>query len=203
LRNKILPSRKLEANDPVDAFDCGQQDLNIYLKRYAWNNQRANGAQTYVACAGSAIAGYFTLCVGSVDYGDVPARIAKGLAKHPVPVIILARLAVDSRYQKQGLGTALLKEAFGRTLQAADIVGIRAVIVHAKDEEARQWYLRFGFRPGPMAPMQLFLLLKDIKQAMGNPDLGFSDYTTERKELFKNLAPEDVTKGIEEMRKRK
>ena len=71
--------RKLEAGDPVDDFDCGQQDLNSYLKQHAWNNQRANGAQTYVACVGSAIAGYFTLCAGSVDYVDAPPRIAKGL----------------------------------------------------------------------------------------------------------------------------
>jgi GNAT superfamily N-acetyltransferase len=121
-----------------------------------------------VACAGSAIAGYFTLCVGSVDYGDVPERVAKGLARHQVPVMILARLAVDNAFQGQGLRMALLKDALRRTLQAADIAGIRAVIVHAKDEEARQWYLRFGFCPGPIAPMQLFLLLKDIQRAVRN-----------------------------------
>jgi len=166
LRGKVSLIRKLAANDQVDAFDCGQQDLNGYLKRHAWNSQRANGAQTYVACAGSAIAGYYTLCVGSVDYGDAPERVAKGLAKHPVPVMILARLAVGNDFKGKGLGTALLKDALLRTLQAADIAGIRAVIVHAKDEEAKQWYLRFGFTPGPITTMQLFLLLKDIQHAI-------------------------------------
>jgi len=165
VNNIFLPVRKLEAGDPVDIFDCGQHDLNSYLERYAWNNQRANGAQTYVVCVDSVIAGYFTLCVGSVDYGDAPARITKGLAKHPVSIMLLARLAVDRRFQKQGLGTALLKDALLRTLQAADIAGIRAVVVHAKDETVRQWYLRFEFEPSPIAPMQLFLLLRDIRRA--------------------------------------
>lgn len=166
MKDKIVPSRKLEANDPVDAFDCGQRGLNNYLKRHAWNNQRANVAQTYVACADSVIAGYFTLCAGSMDYGNVPERIAKGLAKHQVPMMLLARLAVDSKFQKQGIGTALLKDALTRTLLAADIAGIRAVIVHAKDERVQQWYMRFGFRCGPTSPMQLCLLLKDIKYAL-------------------------------------
>jgi GNAT superfamily N-acetyltransferase len=157
--------RKLERGDPVAAFDCGQPDLNRYLQRYAWNNHRANSAQIYVACAGPAIAGYYSLSVAGVDYADSPARITKGLARHPVPVMLLARLAVDRTFQGQGLGAALLKDALLRTLQAADIAGIRAVIVQAKNEEARQWYLRFGFEPGPITPLHLFLLLKDIRHA--------------------------------------
>jgi GNAT superfamily N-acetyltransferase len=136
------------------------------LQRYAWNNQKANSAQTYIACAGPVIAGYYSLSVAGVDYASAPDRVVKGLAKHPVPVMLLARLAVDRGFQGQGLGTALLKDALLRTLQAADIAGIRAVIVHAKNEAARQWYLLFGFEPGPAAPMQLFLLLKDIQHAV-------------------------------------
>ena len=162
----FTPIRKLEAGDPVDAFDCGRPGLNRYLQRYAWNNQKANSAQTYVACAGSALAGYYSLTVAGVDYADTPKRVAKGLARHPVPVMLLARLAVSLDFQRQGLGAALLKDALLRTLQAADIAGIRAMIVHAKDEAARQWYLRFGFEPGPVTPMQLFLLLKDIQHAV-------------------------------------
>ena len=162
----FAPIRKLEAGDPVDAFDCGQPDLNRYLQRYAWNNQKANSAQTYVASTGSILAGYYSLTVAGVDYADTPGRVVKGLAKHPVPVMLLARLAVSLDFQRQGLGAALLKDALLRTLQAADIAGIRAVIVHAKDEAARQWYLRFGFEPGPITPMQLFLLLKDVQHAV-------------------------------------
>ena len=160
---RFAPVRKLERSDPVDAFDCGQPDLNRYLQRYAWTNQKANSAQTYVVCAGSTIAGYYSLSVAGVDCASAPARVTKGLAKHPVPAMLLARLAVDRAWQGQGLGTALLKDALLRTLQAADIAGVRAVLVHAKNEKARQWYLRFGFEPGPITPMQLFLLLKDIQ----------------------------------------
>lgn len=160
------PIRKLAASDPVDAFDCGQSDLNRYLQRYAWNNQKANSAQTYIACTGSAIAGFYSLSVAGVEHASSPDRVSKGLARHPVPVMLLGRLAVDLGFQKHGLGAALLKDALLRTLQAADIAGIRAVIVHAKNEDARQWYLRFGFEPGPINPMQLFLLLKDIQHAV-------------------------------------
>jgi GNAT superfamily N-acetyltransferase len=160
------PVRKLAAGDPVDAFDCGQPDLNRYLQRHAWNNQQANGAQTYVVWTGTELAGYYSLSVAGVDYASAPARVVKGLARYPVPVMLLARLAVARAFQGQGLGTALLKDALLRTLQAADIAGIRAVIAHAKNETARQWYVRFGFEPGPMTPMQVFLLLKDIRHAL-------------------------------------
>jgi GNAT superfamily N-acetyltransferase len=162
----VTPIRKLEAGDPVDAFDCGQPDLNRYLRRYAVNNQKANSAQTYVACSCSTIAGYYSLSVAGVDYAGIPSRVAKGLARYPVPVMLLARLAVDRNFQGQGLGSALLRNALLRTVQAADIAEIRAVLVHAKNEDARQWYMRFGFEPGPIAPMHLFLLLKDIRNAL-------------------------------------
>jgi GNAT superfamily N-acetyltransferase len=162
----FAPIRKLELGDPVDAFDCGQPDLDRFLQRHAWNNQKANSAQTYVVCAGSVLAGYYSLSVAGVAHASAPERVAKGLARHPIPVMLLARLAVSRDQQGKGLGTALLKDALLRTLQAADIAGIRAVIVHAKNEAAKQWYVRFGFEPGPIAPMQLFLLLKDIQQAL-------------------------------------
>ena len=160
------PIRKLAAGDPVGSFDCGQPDLNRYLRRHAWSNQQANGAQTYIVCAGAELAGYYSLSVAGVAYASAPARVAKGLARHPVPVMLLARLAVARAFQGQGLGAALLKDALLRTVQAADIAGIRAVIAHAKNEAARQWYMRFGFEPGPRTPMQVFLLLKDIRHAL-------------------------------------
>lgn len=162
----FTPIRKLNFDDPVDAFDCGQSDLNHYLRRYAWSNQKANSAQTYIVCASSNIAGYYSLSVAGVDHAETPPRVTKGLARHPVPVMLLARLAVDLNFQGHGLGAALLKDALLRTLQAADIAGIRAVIVHAKSDAARQWYLRFGFEPGPINPFHLFLLLKDIQHAV-------------------------------------
>lgn len=161
------PIRKLTATDPVEPFDCGQAALNQFLQRYALVNQKANSAQTYVCCKDGAVVGFYSLAVGSADTPDVPLRVAKGLARHPVPVMILARLAVDQAHQGKGLGRALLKDALLRTLQAADIAGIRALLVHAKDETAQRWYQGWEFEPSPTDPFHLFLLLKDLKAAVG------------------------------------
>ena len=107
------------------------------------------------------------MAVGSVEPASAAPRVTKGIPRNPVPVIILARLAVDLQHQGSGLGKALLKDALLRTAQAADIAGIRALLVHAKDETARQWYLNWEFEPSPSDPLHLFLLLKDIKAMAG------------------------------------
>lgn len=133
------PVRKLRPGDDVDRFDCGQPALNQFLQRYALLSQKAGSAQTYVSIAQGRVVGFYSLAVGSVSPADAPGRVCKGLARHPVPVMILARLAVDAEFQRKGLGRALLKDALLRTLQAADIAGIRAILVHAKDEQARAW----------------------------------------------------------------
>lgn len=159
---------KLAPRHDVSGFDCGKEPLNRFLRRYALVNQKAGGAQTYVACAGDdVVAGYYSLAVGAVEYSGAPPRVAKGLARHPVPIMILARLAVDGAAQGKGLGKALLKDALLRTVQAADIAGIRALVVHAKDDDARSWYERFDFEPSPSDPFHLFLLLKDIRAITG------------------------------------
>ena len=155
---------KLRRDHPVEAFDCGREELDRYLVRYAWQNQQAGAAQTYVGIAGEAIAGYHTLAVGHVTLEDAPERLTKGLAKHPVPIMLLARLAIDRRWQGQGAGKALLRDAMQRTLRAGDIAGIRAFAVHAKDEEARRFYEHFDFMPSPTDPMHLFVLLKDVRR---------------------------------------
>jgi GNAT superfamily N-acetyltransferase len=138
--------------------------LNRYLLRYAWANQQAGAAQTYVGLAGDAVVGYHTLTVGHISREEAPERLSKGLARHPVPIMLLARLAVDRRWQGQGVGKALLRDAMQRTVQAADIAGIRAFVVHAKDEEARRFYEKFDFIPSPTDPMHLFVLLKDVRR---------------------------------------
>lgn len=160
------PVRKLAATDRFDAFDCGQAALNQFLQRYALVNQQANSAQTYVCCHDDVVVGFYSLAVGSVDPEAAPARVMKGLARHPVPVMILARLAVDKAHQRQGLGHALLKDALLRTLQAANIAGIRCLLVHAKDEAAQRWYASFEFEPSPTDPFHLFLMLKDLKSSL-------------------------------------
>ncbi|WP_343293459.1 GNAT family N-acetyltransferase [Vandammella animalimorsus] len=157
------PVRKLLASDRVETFDCGQAALNQFLQRYALVSQKSHSAQTYVCCLGDGVAGFYSLAVGSIDVQNAAPRVTKGLARHPVPVMILARLAVDKRHQGRGLGQALLRDALLRTAQAADIAGIRCLLVHAKDDAARRWYESWEFEPSPTDPYHLWLLLKDLK----------------------------------------
>ncbi len=152
------------AHDPV-GFDCGHDSLNRFLIRFALNNQAAHAAVTYVALADQTVVGFYALAVGEVRFEHAPDRLRKGLAQHPVPIMLLARLAVDQAWQGQGLGGGLLKDAIRRTVQAADIAGIRALIVHAKDEAARAFYSRFDFIPSPSDPLHLFALIKDLRAA--------------------------------------
>ena len=114
--------QKLDASHDVDAFDCGKEPLDRFLQRYALVNQKAGSAQTYVVCRGEQrVVGYYSLAVGAVEHADAPGRVSKGLARHPIPVMLLARLAIDRSEQGKGLGKALLKDALLRTAQAADI----------------------------------------------------------------------------------
>jgi len=140
---KLCPQHKIEG------FDCGREELDRYLLRYAWQNQQAGAAQTYVGLVDDAVVGYHTLAVGQVAHEEAPERLTKGLARHPVPIMLLARFAVDRRWQGQGVGQALLKDAMLRTLRAADIAGIRGFVVHAKDEAARNFDLKFDFIASP------------------------------------------------------
>ena len=153
---------KLASHHDVTAFDCGRSELNQFLQRFAVVGQQANSSQTYVVCRGGKIAGYYSLAVGAVAWDEAPPRIAKGLARHPIPVMILARLAVNQTEQRAGLGRALLKDALLRTVHAAEIAGIRAFVAHAKDESAKRWYEQFDFDPSPSDPLHLFLLMKDL-----------------------------------------
>lgn len=162
MRAAYASVRKLAPADATDGFDCGQPPLNQFLQRYALVNQKAHSTQTYVCCWRGDVVGFYSLAVGSVDPEVAPARVMKGLAGPPEPVMVLARLAVDRGHQGKGLGKALLKDALLRTAQAADIAGIRCLLVHAKDETARQWYASWEFEPSPTDPYHLFLMLKDL-----------------------------------------
>lgn len=163
----LLVIEKLGRGHDVDAFDCGKEPLNRFLARYALQNQRAEASQTYVAHNGERVVGYYTLVVGEVAYERAGDRLRKGLARHPVPVMVLARLAIATDMQGKGLGTGLLKDAIMRTLNAADIAGIRAIVVHAKDDEAKAFYERYDFSPSITDPYHLHIMLKDARASFG------------------------------------
>jgi GNAT superfamily N-acetyltransferase len=154
---------KLQRSHNVDPFDCGRQALNNFLKGYTLTNQQASASQTYVGLDETEVVGYYTLVYGQVNFEDAPARLTKGLARHPVPIMLLARLAVSVRCQGKGVGKGLLKDAVLRTLQAAGIAGLRAMTVHAKDDESRAFYEHFDFIPSPSDPYHLAILLKDLR----------------------------------------
>ena len=148
----------------LSSFDCGTASLNEWLQRFAWQNQQADAARIYVAHRrDNIIAGYHSLTASSVRRDDAPARVAKGLANHPIGVALLGRLAVDREQKGKGLGRALLLDALMRTAQAAETIGIRALLVHAIDEDAKRFYLHFNFEPAPVDPMHLMLLMKDLR----------------------------------------
>ena len=151
----------------VGRFDCARHEsLNLWLRKYALQNQANDSARTYVVHRANLVIGYYAISAGSVARDAASPRAAQGLANHPIPVSLLARLAVDRTEQGGGLGRALLKDALLRIERAADVLGIRAVLVHAIDREARTFYERFDFEPCLDDELHLMLLLKDLRKQM-------------------------------------
>jgi GNAT superfamily N-acetyltransferase len=148
---------KLTRGHNLSLFDCGKPSLNDWLRRFALTNQQSDSARTYVLHRAGRVVGYYSLSAGAVRKEESPARIAKGLAKHPIGVILLARLAIDRGEHGTGLGKAMLADALSRAMTAADAIGARAILVHAIEEEAAAFYKKFGFEPSPIDPKQLML----------------------------------------------
>lgn len=143
-------------------FSCGEESLDSWLHRYSRHAEASGSARVFVTTDGAGVVGYYALAVGQVEPADGTPRLVKGQPRgKAVPVVILARLAVDERHQGQGVARSLLQDALLRSAGAAESVGIRALFVHAH-EEARDFYLRFGFEPSPSDPLHLILLMKDV-----------------------------------------
>jgi len=162
-----LHIEKLHRTHNVEQFTCGQPELDRFLIRHALQAQQSNSSQTYVAVSGDEIAGFYTIVAGEVQHAEAPERVVKGMARHPIPLLVLARLAVHINVQGRGIGSGLLLDALGRTLQVADVIGVRALAVHAKDETAVAFYKHFGFTPSPTDARHLFMIIKDIRLAAG------------------------------------
>ncbi len=147
--------------------DCGNAALNTYLGRFGLASQSSGAARTYVALREARVVGYYSLAAASEEPLRVPVRVAKGLAKHAIPLTLLARLAVDASEQGKRLGEALLKDAIKRHLQAQSILGSRALVAHAKDERTAEFYARYGFQHSPTDSLHLYLLTKDMLKTLG------------------------------------
>lgn len=148
----------------LEGFNCGKLALSDWLLRHARQAQGSGSAKTFVVTDDDRVAGYFSLTVGQVDTLDAPERIRKGMGQYPVPVVILARLAVSQQDQGRGIGFGLLQDAIRRTMLIAEQAGIRAMLTHPIDEEAARFYTRFGFIASPLREQQLLLLLKDARR---------------------------------------
>lgn len=155
----------LAAQHRLEGFDCGKPALNDWLLRYARQAQGSGSAKTFVvADSDDRVAGYYSLTVGQVDTLEAPERIRKGMGQYPVPVVILARLAVSREHQGCGIGVGMLQDAIRRTLSIAEHAGVRALLAHPIDEDAARFYTRFGFIASPLREQQLLLLLKDARR---------------------------------------
>ena len=152
----------------LEGFDCGRASLNVWLARYARQAAAAGSARTYVVVDEhqTRVVGYHALTAAGLERDSVIARIVKGMPQYPIPVVLLARLAIDVSVAGRGLGGWLLRDAMMRTLAAADAIGVRAMLVHAIDQEAAGFYLRHGLEASPTEPRHLMILIKDIAASL-------------------------------------
>ena len=169
------PAPLIKAHD-LSRFDCGKQPLTDWLKKYAVQSDASGHTKTFVLTDedGVAVIGYFSFSVISVEHEETtPARVKKGLARYSIPVFLIARLAIDSRFRGQGLGGRLLLFALKRAaIAAARSVPIRAVVVDAIDDEAKSFYSKFDFEPWPIDGMRMWLLMKDLMATLKTKDFG-------------------------------
>jgi predicted N-acetyltransferase YhbS len=149
----------------VAAFDSGVAALDDWLIRHALANEKAGGSRTYVVCAGRRVVGYYALATGAVTHATATGRVRRNMPD-PVPVMVLGRLAVDRSLQGRGIGEGLLRDAILRTLQAAELAGIRAILVHAISEDAKRFYERHGFAESAIDPMTLMITISEARRAL-------------------------------------
>lgn len=158
---------KLSSDHDLAQFQCGEPALDDWLRRRALQNEESGASRTYVVCVGKRVLGYYALAVGAVAHIGAPGRIRRNMPD-PVPVMVLGRLAVDRSVHGRGLGPALLRDAVLRTLQAAEIAGIRAILVHAISESAKRFYEGWGFIPSPVDPVTLMITVAEARRAIGD-----------------------------------
>jgi len=166
----VSAPRPLGADDIVDGFDCGRPTLSEWLTRHARQAQASGSARTFVVIGGTAaerrVIGYYSLTVGQVDTVHVPERIRKGMGQYPIPIVLLARLAVDLQHHRQGIGAGMLKDAISRAITISEQAGVRALMTHPLDAIAAKFYVDFGFAPSPAGHEMLLLLLKDAQRLL-------------------------------------
>jgi GNAT superfamily N-acetyltransferase len=165
-------SSSLSAPEPLgpdhegDSFASGVAALDDWLKRRARSNESAGASRTFVICTGRQIVGYYSLAAGSVSHREAIGKVRRNMPD-PVPVVLLGRLAVDRTRQGKGLGADLLADVVLRTLAAAEIIGVRAILAHAISHDAKVFYEKHGFRPSLIEPMTLMINIDEARRMIG------------------------------------
>lgn len=163
---KINRPETISPDHDLILFNCGDEILNEWLQKRALKNQGLNASNSYVICDANRVVGFYAISTGSIERLNAPGAVTRNMPD-PIPVMVLGRLAIDQSYQGQKLGVALLKDAMLRTLKVSKIVGVKALLVHAISEEAKRFYLHFGFQESPINSMTLLLTIKKIKGHYG------------------------------------
>jgi GNAT superfamily N-acetyltransferase len=165
MTGKLSPPEPLADHHEIQEFNSGEASLDDWLRRRARANQASGASRTYVVCEKKRVIGYYALASGAVTVESASGRLRRNMPD-PIPVAVLARLAVDHGWQGKGLGRALFRDAAHRVMNAADAIGIRGIVVHAISEEAKKFYLALGFDPSPREPMMLMVTLADVRAAL-------------------------------------
>ena len=161
----MLPPEPLADHHEIGDFSSGEASLDGWLRRRAKANQVSGASRTYVVCEEKRVIGYYALASGAITVESTPGRFKRNMP-NPMPVAVLARLAVDRSWQGRGIGRALFRDAARRIAHAAETIGIRGIVVHAISEDARKFYLALGFDPSPGEPMTLMVTVSDVRSAL-------------------------------------
>lgn len=165
LTDRVSSPEKLSSEHDLSQFQCGEPSLDDWLRKRALQNEASGASRTYVVCVGKRVVGYYALAVGAIAHADVPGRVRRNMPD-PVPVMVIGRLASDQSVRGRGIGPALLRDAVLRTLQAAEIAGIRAILVHAMSERAKRFYEKWGFISSPVDPLTLMITASEARKAL-------------------------------------
>jgi GNAT superfamily N-acetyltransferase len=163
--SRLTAPEKLSPSHDFSHFQSGEPALDDWLRKRALQNEESGASRTYVVCTGGRVVAYYALAVGAVAHADAPGRVRRNMPD-PVPVMVIGRLAIDQSMQGQGIGPALLRDAVLRTLQAAEIAGIRAILVHAISERAKRFYEKWGFVSSPVEPLTLMITVAEARKAI-------------------------------------
>jgi GNAT superfamily N-acetyltransferase len=165
----LTPPSPIFADHVLDGFECGGPSLDEWLKKRALKNHASGASRCFVICHGADVVGYYSLSAGAIRHESVTKALRRNMPD-PLPVLVLGRLAIDLRYQNQGVGSALLRDAMIRAVKVSGDAGIFALMVHALSEQARRFYLSRGFVESPFQPMTLMMTLVTVSSILAEPN---------------------------------